>query len=283
MGSASRFMRHPTDCSLDISKGHSSSLVRIRAFRAGQGEVWHLDFYSVVGRPLHVLSRPGTFFKNIYFTLGDWYACYQSKHTLSALPFSLGGRTFRIGMAASREVWFIVMHPITPIVEEEEPTRARRKAKPIKNTAMQRHHAEVLAAYIHNLFLTGSLVGHGVDASWTLGSKKSVTLTTPSWCEFQRTFMENWPRLRSQYGHDAFWVDHQPAFHAYDYGANHVIEPNSSVSQIARANQIFESLRAEAEEEADSDADASDDDTASATESIPPPALDLLESPASPS
>ncbi|KAJ4178638.1 hypothetical protein NW767_014816 [Fusarium falciforme] len=49
------------------------------------------------------------------------------------------------------------------------------------------------------------------------------------WVTFQTRFMEGWEEFiegLSVRGGDTFWLDHQPAFHAYDYGANIKIEVN---------------------------------------------------------
>ncbi|GKU16104.1 unnamed protein product, partial [Fusarium langsethiae] len=37
---------------------------------------------------------------------------------------------------------------------------------------------------------------------------------------------------------DAFWVDHQPAFHAYDYGANINIEVTEEIANLEQETVI---------------------------------------------
>ncbi|KAF9763085.1 hypothetical protein IL306_003250, partial [Fusarium sp. DS 682] len=73
---------------------------------------FHLDIIGIVGRPLRPITSRSGFFDNVTFTLRYWHASYAGKHVTTNLPFDVRNRTFRIATAASREVWFIVMHPL---------------------------------------------------------------------------------------------------------------------------------------------------------------------------
>ncbi|KAH6977667.1 hypothetical protein EDB80DRAFT_826309 [Ilyonectria destructans] len=73
--------------------------------------VFRLDFVSIVGRPRRPICRSSHFFDNITISLRHWHAPYSAKH-VQGINFDLGNRTFRIATGATREAWFIVMHPI---------------------------------------------------------------------------------------------------------------------------------------------------------------------------
>ncbi|GKU11481.1 unnamed protein product [Fusarium langsethiae] len=56
------------------------------------------------------------------------------------------------------------------------------------------------------------------------------------WVIFQTLFMDGWTGFLERFSAqgDTFWTDHQPAFHAYDYGANINIEVNEAYSSEPR-------------------------------------------------
>ncbi|EEU33729.1 uncharacterized protein NECHADRAFT_89203 [Fusarium vanettenii 77-13-4] len=69
--------------------------------------------------------------------------------------------------------------------------------------------ALLLASYIKDIFLRGELLGKGEE------------------------FIEG----LSVRGGNTFWLDHQPAFHAYDYGANIKIEINEEIANLEQEQQ----------------------------------------------
>ncbi|PON20642.1 hypothetical protein TGAM01_v210516 [Trichoderma gamsii] len=106
-------------------------------------------------------------------------APYSSKHAVSSLPFDLTNRTFRLGTGSTREVWFVVMHPMQNDMFELPHSRAElRRQKD--------------ATYIKQVFLLGDLLGEGAEPSWRLGERRSQHLTGDKWTSFQDFFMEGW-------------------------------------------------------------------------------------------
>ncbi|KAL7916943.1 hypothetical protein ACQKWADRAFT_317722, partial [Trichoderma austrokoningii] len=197
--------------------------------------IFHLDMISIVGCPLRPITSGSGFFDNIMFTLQHWQAPYSSKHAISSLPFELTGRTFRLGTGSTREVWFVVMHPVQNDMFELPHSRAelrRQKNAPGRGSAMKRHHAEELATYIKQVFLLGDLLGEGVEPSWRLGERRSQHLTGDKWTSFQDFFMEGWSGFAKAHSYDKFWTEHCPAFHAYDHGANIEIKVNGLFTDI---------------------------------------------------
>ena len=165
----------------------------------GYYPIFHLDMMSVVRRPLRAITKEGGFFDNVTFTLQRWQAPYNSKHVISSLPFILTNRTFRLATGASREVWFIVMHPKEAEMVELGGGRPQRRGKGAKTASLsehgsclRRHHAEALASYIKDLFLDGQLLGEGVEPSWKLNGSQSQTLSYEKWSVFQELFVEGW-------------------------------------------------------------------------------------------
>jgi len=234
------------------------------ARRAGDEDyyypLFHLDMLSVIGRPLRVLSRQGGFFDNVTFSLQHWASPYNSKHVTGSLPFDLQHRTFRLGVAASRELWFLVMHPAGGRICELPSSRAkdrRRKEDARRSSAMQRHHAEALASYITELFLQPDLVGEGVEPSWTLFRRQSKDLSYRKWLVFQELFVEQWRGFVEAHAHDEFWTDNEPAFHTYDYGANTDIEVSEQTcDRVAEPRVLRDDLD---DDDSDNNPDSSDD------------------------
>ncbi|KAF5486602.1 hypothetical protein CGCA056_v015057 [Colletotrichum aenigma] len=77
-----------------------------------------------------------------------------------------------------------------------------------------------LAAYIVGVFQSPQLLGEGVEACWRLGTKSTQRISSAKWQVFQQQFMDGWAVWASNHNHNSFWRRHEPAFHAYDYGAN---------------------------------------------------------------
>jgi hypothetical protein len=198
---------------------------------------FYLDYISIIGRPRSPITRSNHQVLNdrpVDVSFARWSAPYSGKH-LYDLPFDLQQRTFRIGKAASRETWFIVMHPINPSMSRLPSSRGealKLKKKAAESSAMQTHHAQALAAYVTSIFLLGDLIGVGVEPSWTLGNPTTKAIDSNIWVLFQIYFMENWDAFVGQYAFDAFWTDNHPAFHVYDYGANVEIRVTDRINSL---------------------------------------------------
>ncbi|RTE73082.1 hypothetical protein BHE90_012476 [Fusarium euwallaceae] len=219
---------------------------------------------SIVGRPLQPITRRSGFFDNVTFTLRHWHSSYVGKHVTTNLPFDIRNRTFRIATAASRELWFIVMHPVHSQMDDlsgSQGQRRQRQKASRRSSALERHHAKALAEYIIGIFTDGELLGEGVEPSWGLNDRRSSSLSYDKWTTFQTLFMDNWPTFSRDHAYDRFWLDNKPAFHTYDYGANIEIEVNEELKKLPMETR----LRPENEDE-DEDPD-SDSDSDSGSES----------------
>lgn len=205
----------------------------------GQDEyhpLFFLDMLIIVGRPLYAISQINErFFDNITVSFKNWRASYQAKH-IHGFNFSLLHRTFRIATAATRESWFIVMHPRSNTVTELSSSyreHRRRLEEASRSSALQPHHAHFLATYIKQVFHIDQLLGEGIEASWTLDGPQSQKITFNKWTIFQQHFMVNWEVHVAEHTTDPFWQQHLPAFHAYDYGANIEIVANDHVQALS--------------------------------------------------
>ncbi|KAH7335097.1 hypothetical protein BKA66DRAFT_577500 [Pyrenochaeta sp. MPI-SDFR-AT-0127] len=86
-----------------------------------------LDLLIIIGRPLRSITQPSSrFFDNITITFKNWRASYSAKH-VHGLSFDLEHRTFRLATAATREAWYIVMHPVASAPEALLTKSERRK------------------------------------------------------------------------------------------------------------------------------------------------------------
>lgn len=224
----------------------------------GYYPVFHLDMVSVIGKPLHAITSRSGFFDSVTFTLQHWFAPYSSKHAGTTLPFELRGRTFRFGAAASRELWFVVMHPMQDLMTQFEHTRDERQRKKKASrvqSAMRRDRAEALATYMVQLFQTGDLLGQGIEPSWLLGGKHSKSIPYDKWTAFQSLFAEGWDDFAAEHAYDEFWTENHPAFHTFDHGANIQIDADGPLQDLTRETR----LRPDEEDDAD---DSSDEDDA---------------------
>lgn len=195
--------------------------------------IFYLDFICIEGAPLQPISRRSDrFFDNVTISFQHWQAPYSVKRG-SNISFDLTNRTFRVAVAATREQWFIVMHPIRP----GNGNRKRRDAAK-HGTGMVKHHAEALASYIKSVFTSGELLGEGIEAAWKLGGRSSQQITYNKWTMFQEIFMDGWASFVEMYAHETFWSDNLPAFHAYDYGANIEMEVTEGVQNLPRETRI---------------------------------------------
>ncbi|KFY66157.1 hypothetical protein V496_02149 [Pseudogymnoascus sp. VKM F-4515 (FW-2607)] len=90
-----------------------------------------------------------------------------------------------------------------------------------------------------------------VEASWGLNSTLSQKLTCNKWTTFQEKFMESWPEHLARHSYDAFWMENEPVFHAYDYGANIEIEVSEGLQSLGQETRLRP--REESDEKADAD------------------------------
>ena len=196
--------------------------------------IFYLDYISIVGLPLRPITRTNErFFDNVVVTFKDWHRPYPAKHHFK-MPFDLKHRTFRLATAATRETWYIVMHPIVAPAVELLGRGARRKkeARSSKASALRLDHAQALASYITWVFQTADLAGERVEPLWTLNSSLTQTLTANRWTTFQERFVEGWATHVARFPADPFWQANVPAFHAHDYGANIEITVSDAVASL---------------------------------------------------
>lgn len=224
--------------------------------------LFFLDFLSIVGLPLKPLTRVnGDFFDHVTITFKDWHVPYPAKHQFK-MPFDLTHRTFRLATAATRETWYIVMHPIVaPAMELLSRRKQREKqAKASRTSALETHHAQVLASYIKRVFDLPDFASERVEPSWTLGGARSQTLTSNQWTAFQQRFVEGWADHVEQHGYDQFWAKNEPVFHAHDYGGNIKIEVSAGVEMLTPEMRVRPDEEGDSDEEGRAAADAGLDD-----------------------
>src|SRR6266480_2568357 len=89
--------------------------------------LFFLDMIIIVGRPMKPLTQASArFFDNITLSFRHWRSSYSCKH-IHGFSFDLRHRTFRLATAATRESWFIVMHPTrSAVVELPSPRQDQR-------------------------------------------------------------------------------------------------------------------------------------------------------------
>ena len=192
---------------------------------------------------------------------------YAGKH--SEFSFDLKHQTFHLAIAVTREMWFIVMHPILGPTAKPLPSRReqlKKQAKPSHPSRLQHHHAQVLFSYIKEVFLSSELLGERVEPSWSLGSPLHQKLTSNKWTAFQNQFMGRWPRHVERHSYDNFWVQNQPVFHAYDYGANIKIEVSNRVQALSRETRLRPDKDSDDDSESGSNDEDSDDDSESGSD-----------------
>lgn len=199
-----------------------------------------LDLLIIIGRPLKPITQPSSrFFDNITISFKNWRASYSNKH-VHGLLFDLEHRTFRLATAATREAWYLVMHPVANAPDElrSRGELRKRREKSSQSSAVLLHHAHFLASYIKQVFLTGELLGEGVEPSWRLDGPHTQKITFNKWTTFQEKFMLEWPSYVRQNTKDPFWTENQPAFHAYDYGANIEIEATERMRSVPKETRL---------------------------------------------
>ncbi|KAL5351019.1 hypothetical protein ACLOAV_004593 [Pseudogymnoascus australis] len=74
------------------------------------------------------------------------------------------------------------------------------------------------------------------------------------WTTFQERFMESWPVYLARHSYDAFWMENEPVYHAYDYGANIEIEVSEGLQSLGRETRLRP--RKDSDDEANADAGA---------------------------
>ncbi|PNP37738.1 hypothetical protein TGAMA5MH_10357 [Trichoderma gamsii] len=156
------------------------------------------------------------------------------------------------------------MHPTSE--QSQAPAPSSQKIKGKQRSALARHRAETIACYITDVFLRGELLGEGVEPGWVLGGQQSQTIAFGKWVTFQHFFMEGWAGFVERQSHDPFWANNQPAFHAYDYGANIEIKVNPSIEKLEREvrSRVYADQEDDSEEsDTEAAADAGDKSPAS--------------------
>jgi len=225
--------------------------------------LFFLDMIIIVGRPMKPLTQASDrFFDNVTLGFRNWRSSYSHKH-IHGFSFDLRHRTFRLATAATRESWFIVMHPTGRVMTELASSRRdqRHQAEDAaKSSALQYSHAQFLAGYIKQLFLLNELLGEGVEASWVLDGPHVQNITFNKWTTFQEAFMDHWDEYVHDHTEDSFWSENQPAFHAYDYGANIEIQVNDYVRSMPKevSSRPMEDHSDDSEEESDDGASRRD-------------------------
>lgn len=132
----------------------------------------------------------------------------ECKHQYK-LPFDLQNRTFRLVAAATRETWFVVIHPIVAPATEllsSRRERLKKQAKSSRLSALKAHHAQALVSYIKEIFLSSDLIDERVEPSWNLNSPLSQKLTRNKWTLFQERFMEDWEEYVERHSYNSFWA-----------------------------------------------------------------------------
>ena len=145
------------------------------------------------------------------------------------------------------------MHPVANAPEEllSRSERRKRREKSSRCSALQLCHAQFLASYIKEVFLVGELLGEGVEPSWRLDGPHTQKITFNKWTTFQEAFMLGWPEHVRHSTQDTFWTENQPAFHAYDYGANIEIDVADQLRAVPKETRLRP-----VEEESDSEEEA---------------------------
>ena len=124
--------------------------------------LFFLNIIILVGRPMQAIIRVNDwFFDNVTITFRNWHSLYSYKH-VHRLSFDLEQRTFRLAIAATRELWFIVIHPIDAAVNKLPEPRQRRWPKQEQtshSSTLRPVHAKFLIRYIKSIFLLDKLIG----------------------------------------------------------------------------------------------------------------------------
>ncbi|OBT60450.1 hypothetical protein VE03_10101, partial [Pseudogymnoascus sp. 23342-1-I1] len=92
--------------------------------------------------------------------------------------------------------------------------------------------------------------GHGLTSN----------TSSSRWTTFQENFMDSWPEHLAQHSYDAFWMENEPVFHPYNYGANIEIEVSEGLQSLERETR----LRPREDSDDDADANAGDDEGSAA-------------------
>lgn len=224
--------------------------------------IFRLDMIIIVGRPMKPITHASDrFFDNVTLSFRNWRSSYSCKH-IHGFAFDLQHRTFRLATAATRESWFVVLHPAGARMQELPSSRRKQRQRAEEastSSALRYEHARFLAAYIKQLFRLNELLGEGVEASWVLDGPQVQTITFNRWTTFQEAFMENWEEYVRDHTEDPFWYENQPAFHAYDYGANIEIQVNDHIRSMPKEVTLRPMEESSDEDDVESDDEAPND------------------------
>ena len=133
------------------------------------------------------------------------------------------------------------MHPIAPTITDLFFSKWERQKcldKLFQLSTLQLYYADFLAGYIKWVFLIGKLFGEGIEPLWTFDSPHSQKITFNKWTAFQNRFMEEWDTYMQEYLCDNFWMENQPAFHAYNYSMNIKIKINKQFQSLPKESHL---------------------------------------------
>ncbi|KXH56495.1 hypothetical protein CSAL01_11177 [Colletotrichum salicis] len=113
------------------------------------------------------------------------------------------------------------------------------------------HDAGLRAGSLHHGCIP---LGKGVESCWRPGSRDSQRISSSKWTIFQNKFMHGWAAWAGTHDGGSFWRQHEPAFHAYDYGANIQIDVSPRLYHLPR--ETHRSRDDDDDDEEDDDGDA---------------------------
>lgn len=180
----------------------------------------YLDLLHVHGKPFAVLAASSSYFSSFQLMFSQWASPFRATHDI-ALPFNLSGKTFFLGKH-QRLKWYIVMHPIVmpTTVPKFQPSR----------TNLSQLHATQLLAYMISLFQTAEMYHVNIRPSThPLGIGEHVTIAAGDFHRFQTNLMASWRANMQTMTSDAFWHQHLPCLHVYDYGMNEQLSGENTV------------------------------------------------------
>ncbi|KAF9869194.1 hypothetical protein CkaCkLH20_13325 [Colletotrichum karsti] len=150
------------------------------------------------------------------------------------------------------------MHPVGG--ETADPAGRRERELAGERSGMAGELARQLAAYITGVFQSPELLGEGVEPCWRPGGRHSQRISSTRWTAFQELFMDGWATWAGGHPAESYWRRHEPAFHAYDYGANIEIEVGESIYNLPRERHVH--LDEDSEEDGGSDNEEGEEDDA---------------------
>ncbi|TQN66280.1 hypothetical protein CSHISOI_09207 [Colletotrichum shisoi] len=191
-----------------------------------------LNFFSIVGKPGRPITRRSApLLDNVIVSFERYSAPYSTKHVGGVL-FNMTGRTFRIAQAGTQEVWFIVMHLLAGSSTQSTTSAGYSQQEPQQQSSsksgMPIGLARELASYITSIFYQ--------------------RISSAQWYIFQTQFINGWAAwVSSKQDADSYWRRYEPAFYAYDYGANLEIKVGEEIFNLPRETHAFRESDGEAD------------------------------------